>query len=118
MILAEALAASGQTALAKQVATAALNTAASMRAESMLAQCALQQKDYPAALQHLNQLERKGSSDSRISFFKAVAYEGLNQKSEAVESYNQYLSKSAASSAEGSYARQRLQQLAPPPPTK
>ena len=118
MILAEALAASGQTALAKQVATAALNTAAAMRAESMLAQCALQQKDYPAALQHLNQLERKGSSDSRISFFKAVAYEGLNQKSEAVESYNQYLSKSAASSAEGSYARQRLQQLAPPPPAK
>lgn len=115
MIQAEALAASGQTALAKQAATAALNTAASLRAESMLAQCALQQKDYSTALQHLNQLESKGSSDARISFFKAVAYEGLNKKPEAVECYNHYLTTSKASSAEGSYARQRLQQLAPPP---
>ena len=113
MILADVLAASGQTSLAKQAATASLNTASSMRAESMLAQCALQQKDYSTALQHLNQLESKGSSDSRISFFKAVAYEGLNKKPEAIESYNQYLTKSKASSAEGSYARQRLQQLAP-----
>ena len=113
MILAEVLASSGQTALAKQAATAALNTAASMRAESMLAQCALQQKDYSTALQHLNQLESKGSTDTRISFFKAFAYDGLNKKPEAVESYNQYLTKSKASSTEGSYARQRLQQLAP-----
>ena len=113
MILAEVLASSGQTALAKQAATAALNTAASMRAESMLAQCALQQKDYSTALQHLNQLESKGSTDTRISFFKAFAYDGLNKKPEAVESYNQYLTKSKASSTEGSYARQRLQQLVP-----
>ena len=67
------------------------------------------------ALQHLNKLESRGSSDARISLFKGVAYEGLNRKAEAVASYNQYLTRSQATSAEGTYARQRLQQLAPPP---
>jgi predicted Zn-dependent protease len=115
LILAEALAASGQLAPARQAATAALQTASALRAESMLVQCTLQQKDYASALQHLNKLESRGSSDARISLFKGVAYEGLNRKAEAVASYNQYLARSQATSAEGTYARQRLQQLAPPP---
>jgi predicted Zn-dependent protease len=115
MILADIYAASGQTALAKQAATAALNTAASLRAESMLAQCALQQKEYATALQHLNRLESRGSTDPRVSFYKGVAYEGLNRKTEALQHYNRYLTKSAASSSEGAYARQRVQQLAPAP---
>lgn len=118
MILAEAYAASGQLATARQMATTGLTTAASLRAESMLAQCALQQKEYTVALQHLSRLESRGSADPRISFYKGVAYEGLNRKAEAVQSYNHYVMRSKNVSPENRYARQRLQQLAPPPAQK
>jgi Flp pilus assembly protein TadD len=118
LILADALAAAGQIAAAKQAATAAVNTSASLRAESLLAQCALQQKDYATALIHLNTLESKKSADSRLFFYKGVAYEGLNRKAEAVKSYDTYLMRSKSATSESAYARQRLQKLAPSPAQK
>ena len=113
LILADAFAASGQIAASKQAATRVANTSASLRAESLLAQCALQQKEYATALRHLNTLESKKSSDPRLYFYKGVAYEGLNRKAEAVKNYDAYLMRSQGSTSESAYARQRLQKLAP-----
>jgi predicted Zn-dependent protease len=118
LILADALAAAGQISAAKQAATAAVNSSASLRAESLLAQCALQQKDYATALTHLNTLESKKSADPRLFFYKGVAYEGLNRKAEAVKSYDTYLMRSKSATSESAYARQRLQKLAPSPAQK
>lgn len=118
LILADAYAASGQISAAKQAATAAINSSASLRAESMLAQCALQQKDYATALTHLNTLENKKSSDPRLFFYKGVAYEGLNKKAEAAKNYDTYLMRSKSATSESAYARQRLQKLAPSPAQK
>jgi beta-barrel assembly-enhancing protease len=118
LILADAYAASGQISAAKQAATAAVNSSASLRAESMLAQCALQQKDYATALTHLNTLESKKSSDPRLFFYKGVAYEGLNKKAEATKNYDAYLIRSKSTTSESAYARQRLQKLAPSPAQK
>jgi Flp pilus assembly protein TadD len=118
LILADALAASGQIGAAKQAATAAIHSSASLRAESMLAQCALQQKDYATALTHLNTLESKKSADPRLYFYKGVAYEGLNRKAEAAKNYDTYLLRSKSTTSESAYARQRLQKLAPAPVQK
>lgn len=118
LILADAFAAAGQISAAKQAATAAVNSSASLRAESLLAQCALQQKDYATALTHLNTLESKKSADPRLFFYKGVAYEGLNRKAEAVKNYDTYLMRSKDATSESAYARQRLQNLAPSPAQK
>jgi predicted Zn-dependent protease len=118
LILADAFAANGQIAEAKKTATLAANTSASLRAESMLAQCALQQKDYSTALRHLNTLESRKSSDPRLYFYKGVAYEGLNNKPEATRNYDRFLMRNKGSSSESAYARQRLQKLAPAPAAK
>ena len=81
----------------------------------MLAQCALQNKDYATALTHLNAFERQVPGDARTSFYKGLAYEGQGQKQQAEQAYQRFLQQGSSTSAEGLYATQRLQQFAPAP---
>jgi predicted Zn-dependent protease len=114
LLLAQANQNSGNLAGAQQAAAlAARVNPASARAQSVLAQCALQRKDYAAALTHLNAFERHVPGDSRTAFYKGLAYEGQGQKQQAVQAYQGYVSRSGGRSSEGRYAQQRLLQLAP-----
>jgi predicted Zn-dependent protease len=117
MLVAQASQQGGNLAGAQQAAQAAAGVSSSggALAHGLLAQCALQRKDFGAALTHLNAFERQVPGDARTSFCKGLAYEGQGQKPQAVHAYQLYLQRGGASSAQGQYATQRLQQLAPAP---
>jgi len=114
MLVAEANRQGGNVSAAQQAAALAarLNPSAA-RAQGVLAQCALQRKDYTGALQHLNAFERQVPGDARTSFYKGLAYEGQGQKRQAAQAYQAYVQRGGTASAEGRYAVQRLQKLAP-----
>lgn len=114
MLVALANQGGGNAVAAQQsAALAARLNPSGARAQSMLAQCALQNKDYGGALQHLAAFERLVPGDAGTAFCKGLAYEGQGQKPQAAQAYQAYLQRSGESSAEGRYAQQRLQQLAP-----
>ena len=114
MLVAQASQKGGSLAAAQQAASLAARLHPdSARAQSVLAQCALERKDYASALTHLNAFERQVPGEARTSFYKGLAYEGQGQKPLAVQSYQRYVSRGGGRSAEGRYAQQRLQQLAP-----
>jgi predicted Zn-dependent protease len=116
MLVAQASQKSGNLAGAQQAAQAAASVSPTgALAHGLLAQCALQRKDFGTALTHLNTLERQVPGDTRTSFYKGLAYEGQGQKQQATLAYQSYLQRGGANSAQGQYATQRLQQLAPPP---
>ncbi len=116
MLVAQANQKGGNPAAAQQAATLAARVSpAGARAQGVLAQCALQNKDYATALTHLNAFERQVPGDVSTSFYKGLAYEGQGQKQQAAQAYQSYVRRSGASSAEGQYATKRLLQLAPPP---
>ena len=116
MLVAQASQKGGNLAGAQQAAQAAAGVSpAGALAQGMLAQCALQRKDFGTALTHLNAFERQVPGDARTSFYKGLAYEGQGQKRQAAQAYQLYLQRGSASSAQGQYAAQRLQQLAPAP---
>ena len=113
MLVAQASQKSGDVAAAQQAASRAAQVDPSgARAQGMLAQCALQKKDYTGALQHLNAFERQVPGDESTSFFKGLAYEGKGQKQQAAQAYQSYVSRGGTASDAGRYAAQRLQQLA------
>ena len=115
MLVAQANQKGGNVAAAQQAASRAARVSPSgARAQSVLAQCALQNKDYAGALQHLNAFERQVPGEARTSFYKGLAYEGQGQKQRAAQAYQSYVRRGGANSAEGQYAARRLQQLAPP----
>jgi len=119
MLVAQAAQQGGNTAAAKQAAALAARVKPDgARAQSVLAQCALQQKDYAGALAHLGAFERQVPGEARTAFYKGLAYEGMGQKTRASQAYQGYLRKAGAGSAEGRYAAQRLQQTAPPAATR
>jgi len=114
MLVAQANQRGGQLAAAQQAAALAARVSPSgARAQSVLAQCALQSKDYAGALQHLNAFERQVPGDARTAFYKGLAYEGQGQSQQAALAYQAYVRRGGVSSAEGQYAARRLQQLAP-----
>lgn len=116
MLLARASQAGGDTAAARQAAARALQAnPGGARAQSMLAQCALQRRDYAAALRHLDAFERQVPGVAATAFHKGLAYDGQGQKNKAVQSYRAYVARGGTSTAEGRFASQRLQQLAPAP---
>ncbi|MEI7900343.1 MAG: M48 family metalloprotease [bacterium] len=116
MLVAQANQKGGNLAGAQQAAQAAAGVCpAGALAQGLLAQCALQRKDFGTALSHLNTLERQVPGDARTSFYKGLAYEGQGQKQQAAQAYQRYLQRGGAGSSQGQYATQRLQQLAPPP---
>lgn len=115
LLLAQANQKSGNVAAARQAAALVTRLSPSnARAQSVLAQCALEQKDYATALTHLSAFERQVPGEPRTAFYKGLAYEGQGQKRQAVSAYQEYVRRGGAQSAEGRYAAQRLQQLAPP----
>ena len=117
ILLAQANQKSGNVAAARQAAALAARLSPSnARAQSVLAQCALEQKDYATALAHLDAFERQVPGEPRTAFYKGLAYEGQGQRRQAVLAYQDYMRRGGAQSAEGRYAAQRVQQLAPPPP--
>jgi predicted Zn-dependent protease len=119
LLLAQANQKSGNAAGAQQAASlAARLSPTSARAQSILAQCALQRKDYASALQHLNAFERQVPGDGRTAFYKGLAFEGQGQKQQAAQAYQRFMRSGAAGSAESRYAQQRLQQLAPTPASR
>ncbi len=119
MLVAQAAQQGGNTAAAKQAAALAARVKPDgARAQSVLAQCALQQKDYAGALAHLGAFERQVPGEARTAFYKGLAYEGMGQKTRASQAYQGYLRKAGTGSAEGRYAAQRLQQTAPPAATR
>ena len=119
MLVAQASQKGGNLAGAQQAASLAARLhPGSARAQSVLAQCALERKEYASALAHLSAFERQVPGEARTSFYKGLAYEGQGQKQLAVQSYQRYVSRSGGRSAEGRYAQQRLQQLAPAPATR
>ena len=109
MLVAQASQKSGNLAAAR----AARVSPSGARAQSVLAQCALQRKDYAGALSHLNAFERQVPGDARAAFYKGLAYEGQGQKQQAVQAYQSYVRRGGVNSSEGQYAARRLQQLAP-----
>ena len=114
MLVAQASQKSGNAVAAQQAAAlAARVNPAGARAQSVLAQCALQNKDYAGALRHLSAFEQQVPGDTRTAFYKGLAYEGQGQKRQAAAAYQAYVRGGGVSSAEGQYAAQRLQQLAP-----
>jgi predicted Zn-dependent protease len=116
MLVAQASQQGGNLAGAKQAATLAMRASPSgARAQGVLAQCALQNKDYAEALTQLNAFERLVPGDARTPFYKGLAFEGQGQKQQAAQAYQSYMRRGGANSAEGQFAAQRLQQLAPPP---
>jgi len=116
MLVAEACQKGGNPAAAKQAASLAARVSPSgARAQGVLAQCALQSKDYAAALQHLDAFERQVPGDARTSFFKGLAYEGQGQKPQAAQAYQAFVRRGGADSDAGRYAAERLQKLAPVP---
>lgn len=115
MLVALAAQQGGNIATAQQAAALAARVKPdNARAQSVLAQCALQQKNYAVALQHLNAFERQVPGESHTAFYKGMAYDGMGQKTQAVQAYQGYLRRAGAGSAQGRYAMQRVQQLAPP----
>ena len=113
MLVAQASQKSGNTAAAQQAAAlAARVNPAGARANSVLAQCALQKKEYAGALHYLNAFERQVPGDVRTAFFKGLAYEGQGQKQQAAQAYQAYVRRGGTNSAEGQYAVRRLQQFA------
>jgi predicted Zn-dependent protease len=116
MLVAQANQLGGDLAGTQKAAQAAASVSPTgALAQGLLAQCALQRKDFGTALLHLNTLERQVPGDTRTSFYKGVAFEGQGQKQQAAQAYQQYLQRTGAHSTQGQYAAQRLQQLAPPP---
>ena len=116
MLVAQACQQGGNLAGAqKAAALAARVSPAGARAQGVLAQCALQNKDYAAALTHLDAFERLVPGDTRTPFYKGLAYEGKGQKQQAAQAYQNFVRRGGTSSTEGQYAAQRLQQLAPQP---
>ncbi len=114
MLVAQASQKAGNPAGAQQAASLAARLDPSLaRAQSVLAQCALQRKDYAAALTHLNAFERQVPGDTRTAFYKGLAYEGRGQQQQALQAYRSCMNRSGGRSAEGRFAQQRLQQLAP-----
>ncbi len=119
MLLARANQAGGDVAAAQQAAARALQAnPRGARAQSMLAQCALQRKDYATALRHLDAFERQVPGVAATAFHKGMAYDGQGQKNKAVQSYRAYVARGGTATAEGRFAAQRLQQLAPAPATR
>lgn len=119
MLVAQANQKGGNIAAAQQAAAlAARVNPAGARAQSVLAHCALQNKDYPTALRHLNAFERHVPGDITTAFCKGLAYEGQGQKALASQAYGSYIRRSGTTSARGRYAAQRLQQLSPGTPHK
>lgn len=117
LLLAQANQAGGTIAAAQQAATRALQAyPKGARAQSLLAQCALQRKDYAAALTHLNSFERQVPGVAATAFYKGLAYDGQGQKQPAVQAYRAYVARSGTQSTEGQFAAQRLQTLAPVAP--
>ncbi|MDD4101572.1 MAG: M48 family metalloprotease [Kiritimatiellae bacterium] len=115
MLVAQAAQQSGNiTAAQKAAALAARVKPDGARAQSVLAQCALQQKDYTGALAHLGAFERQVPGEAHTAFYKGLAYEGLGRKTQAAQAYQGYLRKAGSGSAQGRYAAQRVQQFAPP----
>ena len=116
MLVAQANQNGGNLAAAQQAAALAVRVSPNgARAQGVLAQCALQNKDYATALTHLNAFERQVPGDARTSFYKGLAYEGQGQKQQAEQAYQRFLQQGSSTSAEGLYATQRLQQFAPAP---
>lgn len=117
ILLARANQAGGNVAAAQQAATRALQVdPKGARAQSMLAQCALQRQDYGTALRHLNAFERQVPGVPATAFYCGLAYDGQGQKERAAQAYRAYVVQSGtAATSESRFATQRLQQLAPPP---
>ncbi len=113
MLVAQASQKGGNVAAAQQAASLAAQIDPSgARAQGVLAQCALQKKDYTGALQHLSAFERQVPGDPETSFFKGLAYEGSGQKKQAAQAYQSYVLRGGTGSARGQYAARRLQQFA------
>jgi len=119
MLVAQAHQKAGNPAAAQQTAAlAARLNPSGARAQSVLAQCALQRKDYAGALQHLNAFERQVPGDASTAFYKGLAYEAQGQRPQAAQAYSAFVRKGGTASSQGRYAAQRLQQLQPSPPRR
>ncbi|MDX9867950.1 MAG: M48 family metalloprotease [Kiritimatiellia bacterium] len=112
MLVAQAERQSGQVGAAQQTALRAARLyPAGSRAHGMLAQCALQKKEYAAAVAHLHAFERQVPGEAQTSFFKGLAYEGMGHKPQAAQAYQAFVRRSGTQSREAQYATQRLQHL-------
>ena len=119
MLVARAHQGAGNTAAAQQVAAQAARLYPSgARAQSVLAQCAFQRKDYTGALQHLNAFERQVPGEAATAFYKGLAYDAQGQHPQAKQAYSAFVRRSGTGSNQGRYAAQRLQQLQPAAPTQ
>lgn len=114
MLVAQTYQKEGNTAAAQQAATRAAGVNPSgARAHGVLAQCALLNRDYVGALNHLEAFERKVPGDPHTVFYKGLAYEGQGRNAQAAAAYDTYLRRGSATSAEGQYAQERLRQFVP-----
>ena len=123
MLVAQAHQKAGNPAAAQQVAALAARLhPAGARAQSVLAQCALQRKDYAGALQHLNAFEHQVPGDASTAFYKGLAYEAQGRKPQAAQAYSAFVRRGGTGTSRGRYAAQRLQQLqstsTPPSPQR
>ncbi|HOE60085.1 MAG TPA: M48 family metalloprotease [Kiritimatiellia bacterium] len=112
MLVAQAERQSGQIGAAQQTALRAVRLyPAGARAHGMLAQCALQKKEYAAAVAHLQVFERQVPGEPHTSFYKGLAYEGMGRKPQAAQAYRAFVRRSGTQSRAAQYATQRLQHL-------
>ena len=119
MLVAQAHQKAGNPAAAQQAAALAARLHPSgARAQSVLAQCALQRKDYAVALQHLSAFERQVPGDASTAFYKGLAYEAQGRKPQAAQAYSAFVRRGGTGTSRGRYAAQRLQQLQPSPPRR
>ncbi len=113
LLLAQANQAGGKVAVAQELATrVAAERPGVARAHSLLAQYALQGRNYQTALQHLTAFEQRVPGDARTSFYRALAYEGAGEREQARRAYQRYLTQGAATPASRAYAIQRLEAIA------
>ncbi len=86
---------------------------AGARAQGLLAQSALQRKDYAAALTHLAAFERQVPGDAGTALCQGLVYEAQGQKQMAAQAYRRSASRGGTGSAAARQAQQRLQRLTP-----
>ncbi len=116
MLMAQANQQSNQSAAAQQLAARALRFyPKGARAHSVLAQCALQRKDYATAMIHLNAFERQVPGEIHTAFYKGLAYEGQGQTQLAAHAYQTFVRRGSINTTEKRYATKRLQQLGSTP---
>lgn len=114
LLLAQAQQKQGNISGARTSATQAANSLRNgARAQSILAQCALQQRDYQRALQHLNNFDRLSPGQPETNFYRGIAYEGMGNRNLAANAYSNYMRNNTSNTPQGRYAAQRVKALSP-----